>query len=147
MYDLYIVEWLSGSNPQDLLQLAIDYHAGNAIVKAISPHLYQYQPTDIRLIKGKTYLWAVKVRDRMMNITFENQGQSELCSFTIGDPFEDDDKDFLLLNPILPKDFEIVQTRTLVEGQLRYKFPGETFGAIEMVNRNLNPGTGNMPLS
>ena len=28
---------------------------------------------------------------------------------------------------------------------MRYKFPGETFGAIEMVNRNLNPGTGNMP--
>ncbi|MBP7239405.1 MAG: hypothetical protein KBA14_04220 [Saprospiraceae bacterium] len=146
VYDLYIVEWLSGSNPQDLLQLAIDYHAGNAIVKSnLTTPFYQYQPTDIRLIKGKTYLWAVKVRDRMMNITFENQGQSELCSFTIGDPFEDDDKDFLLLNPILPKDFEIVQTRTLVEGQLRYKFPGETFGAIEMVNRNLNPGTGNMP--
>ncbi len=146
VYDLYIVEWLKGSNPQDLMQLAIDYHAGNAIIKTnLRTPAYQYQPFDIRLIKGKTYLWSVVARDQMNNITFENNGQSEMCSFTIANPFEDDLEDQLILAPHIIPEFEISQNRTFVEGQLRYKFPGETSSTMEMVNRLITMETGDMP--
>jgi hypothetical protein len=148
VYDLYIVEWLSGSNPQDLMQLAIDYNAGNAIVKTnLNSPIYQYQPTDIKLIKGKTYLWSVRVRDRMNTITFENMGQSEICSFTIGNPFDDTAEQYIVTGPNGSNDIEIVQTRTLVKGKLLYKFPGETSTGWEAVNRSLSMETGDMPFT
>lgn len=136
-YDLFITEWLRGANPQDLMQLAIDYNAGNAIVRRnLASPSYQFNVTDPKLKEGTNYLWAVRVKDRMGKITFENNGVSEICAFTTIKGDDDDDGGTIVMTQ--KPDYEIQQNRTNIKGKLKYKFPGQLAPGIHMVNRNLD---------
>ncbi|MEO6132920.1 MAG: hypothetical protein ABIQ02_13805 [Saprospiraceae bacterium] len=143
-YDLFIIEWLRGSNPQDLVQLAVDYNAGNAIIRRnLSTPSYQYSMIDPRLKNGATYLWVVQAKDRMNRIMFENKGISEICSFTSRRNI--DLGDGLDVGIIPPHEFEIVQNRTHVEGQLKYKFPDAAIPGSNLMQFNFNFETENLP--
>ncbi|MEP6795279.1 MAG: hypothetical protein ABJB16_13195 [Saprospiraceae bacterium] len=136
-YDIFIVEWLQGSNPQDLIQLAVDYNAGNAIIRRNLPTpSYQYSMTDPKLKHGTTYLWVVLAKDKLNRLPFENNGLSEACSFTYrSNTYEDNGIDVGILPP---HDFHIVQNRTRVEGKLKYKFPDATVAQSNVMNFNFN---------
>ncbi|HZV71095.1 MAG TPA: hypothetical protein VFG10_16185 [Saprospiraceae bacterium] len=136
-YDLFIVEWLKGSNPQDLIQLAVDYNAGNAIIRRnLSSPAYQYSMIDPGLKDGVTYLWVVQAKDRFNHVTFENNGLSEVCSFTYRRNFDPDNG--INVGIIPPHDYEIVQNRTRIEGQLKYKFPDAAIPQSNLMNFNFN---------
>lgn len=143
-YDLYIIEWLSGSNPEDLIQLAVDYNAGNAIIRRnlVTP-TYQYQISDPKLREGAPYLWVVKVKDGTNTIRFENEGLSEMCTFTYNRSNTDLNTGITMVHA--QKDIDIRQVRTRIEGQLNYKFPNGTNTGIVLEDRNLEIETEETP--
>ncbi len=145
VYDLYIVEYLEGSNPQDLMALAVDYNAGNSIIRKNLPTpSYQYQVTDPRLKEGATYLWSVRVRDRLEHLLFENNGLSEICLFTYH--LENRINDLPPITDVhsIPN-HTIQQVRTHIDGKLLYKFPGENNAGINAVPRSLEIQTEPLP--
>lgn len=86
-YDFYLLKLLPGQEPNDAMQLAVQYGAGNPfIVKNLSIPMYNYQVQDIPLIKNASYAWQVIARDPQGKVFFQNEGKSEVCSFLFNPP-------------------------------------------------------------
>jgi hypothetical protein len=82
-YDLYIVKMTSGQNPNEVIRGAIASNIGSPFVKRnLTIPTYFYLPVDPVLEFGATYAWAVKARDANNKLFFENNGLTEVCTFT-----------------------------------------------------------------
>jgi hypothetical protein len=83
-YDLYIVKLAAGQDPQVAMEQAIPSGAGAFFIKKdISTNSYSYnQPINPPMQVGFTYVWAIQARDSKKSVFFENDGISEICSFT-----------------------------------------------------------------
>lgn len=83
-YDLYVVEVPTGQNPQDLMESAYKYNAGNPMVHSnLIINSYNWiSPADIALKNNSQYVWMVVAKDLNHKIYFEHEGKSEACVFT-----------------------------------------------------------------
>lgn len=82
-YDFYLLKLLPGQDPNDAMQLAVNYGGGNPFkAKGLKIPLYAYKASDPPLIDGERYAWQVVVRDPLRRTVFQNGGRSEVCTFT-----------------------------------------------------------------
>ncbi len=82
VYDLYVVKVMLGQDPNDAIGAAINFRAGNPIVKeGLVASSYMLTPADPPLKTGETYAFAIVARDPVGRIVFENGGRSEVCVF------------------------------------------------------------------
>lgn len=80
-YNLYVVKLRMGQNPNEALQNAVNYRIGTVLFKEnITTNFYNYQPSDISLEDGQVY--ALQVVAKGNNLFFENDGKSEVVTFT-----------------------------------------------------------------
>jgi hypothetical protein len=88
-YDFYLVKVPDGQNPNDAIDNAINRNVGNPFVinDLITP-TYNYSQADPQLDDG-LYVWRVVARDARpedQKVYFQNKGQSEFCTFRLGEP-------------------------------------------------------------
>lgn len=80
-YDMVLVKLKNGQNAYEALQNALTYRVGVVLFKEdISTNFYQYKPSDIALSDGQVYAFQVVAKGR--DLFFENQGKSEVVTFT-----------------------------------------------------------------
>lgn len=87
-YDFMLVKVPDGTDPNDALLFAIS--SGNTQdfwqINDIPTTNYNYLPSDAPLVNNQKYVWAVRVKDLNNSVTFQNQGLSQICTFTFKDP-------------------------------------------------------------
>lgn len=80
-YDLLLVKLKNGQNAYEALQNAANYRIGTVMfLEDIPTNFYQYKPSDIALENGQVYAFQVIAKGR--NLFFENQGKSDVVTFT-----------------------------------------------------------------
>jgi len=87
LYDLYILKlqpsFQGNTDPYQAMELAVDYNAGNPLViRDLQITNYQYSPGDPPLIPNANYAFQVIARDANDLLIFENEGKSDVCTFT-----------------------------------------------------------------
>jgi len=82
-YELTLVQVPEGINPNDAVN-----GTGTPILdaKTVYGTVYNYGAVDEQLIMGMNYAWRVKAYDQNNQAIFENEGQSQVFSFTYGYP-------------------------------------------------------------
>ena len=121
-YDLYVVPLSENETPNEAIDRAYSYNAGNPIIiRDIMEPLYVWQAFDLPLEAGRTYAVQVVARDISERIVFSNQGRSPVCTFTMASREENvieiSDGG---LNGSIANYFP----KAKVSGQLLYRFPG-----------------------
>ena len=121
-YDFYLLKLLPGQEPNDAMNRAVEYRAGNPLIiqDLVNPH-YVYRMADPPLEAGATYVMQVIAKDPEGVRLFENEGRSEVCTFLF-EAEEDDGPEISLVEPIVNNGQGLF---TQVNGQLRYHFPGK----------------------
>lgn len=85
LYDLYVVKLMSDQNPNDAINAAVTYKANNPLVKTnLTVNQYVTQPFDLKLDTGFTYAVQIIARDMNRQVAFQNDGRSEVVTFTLG---------------------------------------------------------------
>jgi hypothetical protein len=135
LYDLYIVQLMAGQNPNDAIMGAINFGAGNPIVKTgLVTNSAITLPSDLPLQFGQWYAWAVVARDPSNTVVIENNGRSEVCTFYVKD------QEILTSSGTTPTYTPIYNTEfnqpyqplptAMISGQLDYRFHGDNIGAL-----------------
>lgn len=103
-YDFQLVELLPNiADPNDGFTSGIQIHQTTSMTSTL---LYTEQ--DPPLEKGKTYAWRVQIKDPMDTQVFDNDGYSNICTFTYGgDAIIQDFEVPLDCNPSITKTPEI----------------------------------------
>lgn len=85
VYDLYVVKVPQGQNPNDAINGAVNYKAGNPIIKTnLTGTQYVTQPYDLKIDTSVLYAVQVIARDLNRQVGFKNNGRSEVVTFTKG---------------------------------------------------------------
>jgi hypothetical protein len=136
VYDLYIVPLMAGQNPNDAMMGAINFGAGNPIIKlGLVTNSAITLPSDLPLQFGQWYAWAVVARDPSNTVVIENNGRSEVCTFYVKEQ-----------EPIagtgIPPVYTPVNTGfnqqyqglplATITGQLDYRFHGDQYTGVNL---------------
>ena len=140
LYDLYLVRVRHSQVPNDVMNNAYNYRAGNPVIREnLMVNSYAYLPSDPPLQNGKTYVWMVVAKDAAGKLIFQNDGKSEICTFKYKIPSPTPAPNPPPVTPgvivpvIPPTHFAAVYSR--VSGRLVYQFhpaeslPGSTASA------------------
>ncbi len=85
VYDLYVVKVINGQNPDDAINGAVNYKANNPIIKTnLTANQYVTQPYDLKIDSNTLYAVQVVARDVNRQVSFKNNGRSEVVTFTKG---------------------------------------------------------------
>ncbi len=85
VYDLYVVKIPQGSNPNDVMNAAVNYNANNPVKKInLTGNQYVTQPYDLQIDTNTLYAVQVVARDLNKQVSFVNDGRSEVVTFTKG---------------------------------------------------------------
>lgn len=85
LYDLYVVKVPEGQNPNDAINAAVNFKANNPFIKTNQTATqYVTQPYDLSIDTGKLYAVQVIARDLSKQVSFVNNGRSEVITFTKG---------------------------------------------------------------
>jgi hypothetical protein len=151
-YTLYIVEYNSHAlNPAEVMEQSITYNAGNPIIKRqLLSNSYPFNPTDLPLRQGKTYIACVVATDRRSGATFENRGRSEICIFHTAKSIPGSDiSNVILTTPTTGPTFNVPDYYSVnfLKGNLRYywKQPGYST-SFNNKGENVNPSNLNLPV-
>lgn len=85
-YELVIVPVEEGKSPEESILSATDPIFFQK--KSIPTNYYQYGPIDPKLEEEQLYAWRVRAVEVTGNVSFPNDGWSEVCSFRYGDTTE-----------------------------------------------------------
>ena len=121
-YDLILVKMNPGQEPNEAMNRAVEYRAGNPlIIENLPTNNYVYRMSDPPLENGATYAMQVIVKDPAGEKLFENNGRSAVCTFEYREN-GDDNNPIIITDPSLQGPPGLF---TQVSGQLRYHFPGK----------------------
>jgi hypothetical protein len=124
LYDLYVVKMLSGVNPNDAIMGAINYGAGNPIIKTnLVTSSITTLPSDLPIEAGNWYAWCVVAHDPTNEVNIENNGRSEVCTFYSAMLQTTLNTSPVVIDTGLPT-FQLLPFATL-SGNIRYKFHGD----------------------
>ncbi len=124
LYDLYVVKLLAGMNPNDAMVAAINFGAGNPIIKTnLVATSTTTLPSDLPIETGSWYAWCVVAHDPGGAVFIENNGRSEVCTFHAGAPQISTTITPFVIETGLPT-FQLPPMATLT-GNIRYKFHGD----------------------
>ncbi|MBX2888326.1 MAG: hypothetical protein KF829_06705 [Ferruginibacter sp.] len=133
VYDLYVVKVAEGQNPNEAINGAVTYKAGNPIIiKNLTTNQYVTQPYDLKIAPNVLYAVQVVARDVNKNVGFANNGRSEVVTFSKGEVgggvvAGNDDFTFDILNPSpVPDTFKISSSRKF-HVNWGWKFENKTF--------------------
>lgn len=133
VYDLYVVKVAEGQNPNDAINGAVNYKAGNPIIKNnLTGTQYVTQPYDLKIDPNVIYAVQVVARDLNRKVGFTNNGRSEVVTFSKGEVggtvvAGNDDFTFDIINPSpVPDTFKISSSRKF-HVNWGWKFGGKTF--------------------
>ncbi|HRB30559.1 MAG TPA: carboxypeptidase-like regulatory domain-containing protein [Ferruginibacter sp.] len=85
VYDLYVVKVPQGQDPNDAMNAAVNYKANNPLIKTnLTGNQYVTQPYDLKLDSNQLYAVQVIARDMNRQVSFKNNGKSEVVTFTKG---------------------------------------------------------------
>jgi len=140
LYDLYVVKLLASMNPNDAIAAAINYGAGNPIIKTnLVATSTTTLPSDLPIETGSWYAWCVVAHDPGQSVYVENNGRSEVCTFFAGAPQTGATLSPFVIETGFPN-FQLPPMATLT-GNIRYKFHGDTsinMSAIPTTSSALN---------
>jgi hypothetical protein len=139
LYDLYVVKLLSGMNPNDAINGAIHFGAGNPIIKTnlITTNAITL-PADLPLEENNWYAWCVVAHDPSAQVWIENNGRSEVCTFFVRGPEIPTTLTTYMGTPDLPP-LMLVPIAS-VSGNIKYKFHGDGGGSL-ITSSSANPVT------
>jgi hypothetical protein len=142
LYDLYVVKMMMGINPNDAIMGAINYGAGNPIIKTnLVTTSITTLPSDLPIEAGSWYAWCVVAHDPANEVHIENNGRSEVCTFYSAEPQITGNTLPALIDPGLPT-FQLLPFATL-SGNIRYKFHGDSFVNASTIT-NVSSSIGNI---
>lgn len=85
-YDFYLLKVPDGQNPNDAMDNAIKFNVGNPFTeKDIVSTSLNYTQAEPELSLGK-YVWRVVAKDQRGEAVFQNDGQSQICTFEVEAP-------------------------------------------------------------
>ncbi len=85
VYDLYVVKVPQGQDPNDAMNAAVNYKANNPLIKTnLTGNQYVTQPYDLKIDSNHLYAVQVVARDMNRQVSFKNNGKSEVVTFTKG---------------------------------------------------------------
>lgn len=85
VYDLYVVKVLKGQNPNEAMNGAVNYKANNPLIKTnLTTNQYVTQPYDLTIDSNTLYAAQVIARDASRQVSFKNNGRSEVVTFRKG---------------------------------------------------------------
>ncbi|MBB6002866.1 hypothetical protein [Arcicella rosea] len=85
-YDFYLLKVPEGQNPNDAMDNAIKFNVGNPFIeKDIVSTSLNYTQAEPELTVGK-YVWRVVAKDQSGEAVFQNDGQSQICTFDVEVP-------------------------------------------------------------
>jgi hypothetical protein len=133
LYDFYAVKLMAGQNPNDAINAAINYNAGNPIKKLnLVTTTTVTLPSDLPLEGGSWYAWCVVAHDPGQTVWVENNGRSEVCTFYVKPtfiPITLTDTGTNGTSPSLNVTYEM-PPMAIVSGNLKYRFKGDNAGSI-----------------
>ncbi|MEA5259200.1 hypothetical protein VB264_15495 [Arcicella aquatica] len=85
-YDFYLLKVPDGQNPNDAMDNAIKFNVGNPFTeKDIISTSLNYTQAEPELMVGK-YVWRIVAKDQSGEAVFQNDGQSQICTFDVEAP-------------------------------------------------------------
>lgn len=85
VYDLYVVKVMNGQSPDDAINGAVNFKANNPIIKTnLTANQYVTQPYDLKIDSNTLYAVQVVARDVNRQVSFKNNGRSEVVTFSKG---------------------------------------------------------------
>lgn len=85
VYDLYVVKVPQGQDPNDAMNAAVNYKANNPLIKTnLTGNQYVTQPYDLKIDSNQLYAVQVVARDMNKQVSFKNNGRSEVVTFRRG---------------------------------------------------------------
>lgn len=136
-YDLYVVKVAEGQNPNDAINGAVNFKAGNPIIKTnLTGTQYVTQPYDLEIDSNQLYAVQVVVRDLNKQVGFANDGRSEVVTFSKGGAHQSTQTGETTTQPI-EKPNEAEGRVLAVSGSLRYFFDGYEGSSYPIGNSQL----------